>query len=123
MTLGIISKANAENAEVRREVLGQEGMVKITNFALLSVLRVKKQASVYEPCSHIRSRYHALIFFSKPPVAVSGNPIVNEIADKNRDNFKYVKRRPHPVKVTCNFQGGIAFFIQLPFVNEQHTVE
>ena len=49
----------------------------------------KQEASINKSCSYIRGGYHALIFFSKPPVAVSGNPIIDKIAEKNRDNPEF----------------------------------
>jgi hypothetical protein len=84
---------------------------------------MKRFASSKKPCLQVRRRQPAGFFFSKPTIAVAGNPVINRIAERPRHEAKHGQQRPCPAQFPNNLKRHVGAGVGTASVHQHDGVE
>ncbi len=72
--------------------------------------------------TYIPVRNHTAVFFAKPAIPVSGDEIINSVANEFGDNAEYGQTRPYTSEMTGDYQRSIALIVKHSIIIHQNAV-
>src|SRR5690606_3492986 len=76
-----------------------------------------------EPCPLLSRGKPAGFCFAKPPEPVAGNPIIDRITAKSRDDHQSVEQRPSATQLPGDFQCCSTFVIHLIPADQDNRIK